>query len=333
VAAAVGLVVIIWVLARTARLIQRSYQTFRARLRLTFRGRSLTVADAAERDWIYSKEGPRGARTGSAATPSTTVAEEVRPPALSDAGQKSPEGATPSAGVENAVKSITAGASDKLFQGAKQPEQTATAIVEEVQEKASEILATLEEARGRFLDETRRRTEFEASAIVKEAEKKANEIVAAADGQRERLLGNEATKHAEQAASAIVREAEARAHEIIGEAEALRLRVAEEKKIREAEAVAIVKEAEAKVAGLVEQGEEKVREMLAVAEAAQLRVEEDSARERKLVVEERRKLSAFLSDVLREVQRGGIQGQNVRDLTELRELKERAGGSEQGHSG
>jgi hypothetical protein len=89
-----------------------------------------------------------------------------------------------------------------------------------------------------------------------------------------------------------------------------------------------LKEAEAKAASIAEQGEQTARGILASAEAVKRRADEEAARERKLVAEERRKLSGFLSDVLREVQRAGIRDPKVRDLSELRELKERAGGSE-----
>ena len=87
-----------------------------------------------------------------------------------------------------------------------------------------------------------------------------------------------------------------------------------------AEATAILQDAEAKAASILEQAQEKADEIVAAAEAAKVQLEQEVARDRALAVEERTKLTAFLSNVLDEVQRAGVPA-NVRSLSELRKLK------------
>ena len=87
-----------------------------------------------------------------------------------------------------------------------------------------------------------------------------------------------------------------------------------------AEAIAILQDAEAKAGSILEQAQEKADEIVAAAEAAKVQLEQEVARDRALAVEERTKLTAFLSNVLEEVQRAGVPA-NVRNLSELRKLK------------
>ena len=82
--------------------------------------------------------------------------------------------------------------------------------------------------------------------------------------------------------------------------------------------------AELEAAQILRQAEERAREILAAADAERLRLEREAARDRALAAEERTKLSAFLGNVLKEVQQSGM-GATIRDLRELRDRKEKAG--------
>ena len=86
------------------------------------------------------------------------------------------------------------------------------------------------------------------------------------------------------------------------------------------EPVAILENAEAEAASILRQAEQRADEIIAAAEAAKAQLEREAARDRAAAEEERTKLTAFLNDVLEEVQRTGIAG-NVRNLNELRRLK------------
>ena len=92
-------------------------------------------------------------------------------------------------------------------------------------------------------------------------------------------------------------------------------------------AATILRHAEAEAAAIVKQAEQKAREILAAAEAGRAELDREAARQRSLAAEERTKLTAFLSDVLDEVQRGGVAA-HVRDLSRLRELKDQASGND-----
>jgi hypothetical protein len=96
-------------------------------------------------------------------------------------------------------------------------------------------------------------------------------------------------------------------------------------------AAAILRHAEMEAAAIVKRAEQRAHEILAAAEAERTRLEQEAARQRALAAEERTKLTAFLSEVLEEVQHGGIG--TVRDLSKLRELKKRAGGNDDRQAG
>jgi hypothetical protein len=86
------------------------------------------------------------------------------------------------------------------------------------------------------------------------------------------------------------------------------------------EAPGILRDAEAEAAAILNQAKQEADAILAAANAAKARLEQEAARDRALAAEERTKLTAFLSEVLDEVQRTGVAAQ-VTNLDELRKLK------------
>jgi hypothetical protein len=151
---------------------------------------------------------------------------------------------------------------------------------------------------------------------VRAAEEQARTVLAEAETARERLL-EESRHDAELEARAIVERAENEARQILA---AARDTAADADATTEGPQV---ETAARRAEEIIAAAEERAREILAGAHAVEARMEDEAARAGTLVLRERARLSAFLRELLSEVEAARAPGLNEPDVADLDQVRER----------